>query len=85
MNWDSWDCVLVVGGVGCRGLGSVFGVRCPAAPGIPRSLRSRPFRPTKGALVAHEGGAAVKGGVRLVGVAPRHPGHIPLAVLAPLS
>ena len=29
--------------------------RHPAAPGIPRSLRSRPFRATKGAVVADEG------------------------------
>ncbi len=34
--------MLVVGGV-------VVWLVCPAAPGIPRSLRSRPFRPTKGA------------------------------------
>ena len=40
LNWDSWDFVLVVGLVGRR----------PAAPGISRSLRSRPFRPTKGAI-----------------------------------
>ncbi len=37
--------------VGCGyGLHGGLGGRPLAAPGIPRSLRSRPFRPTKGAV-----------------------------------
>ncbi len=98
MMWGGEGYVGVMLGLCCVDgwVGGLVG-RPLAAPAIPRSLRSRPFRPAKGAsgfwlvrfwrmleVLAVMG--LVMGLVMVWLVGPsRRPGHTPLASLAPLS